>query len=63
VSVKLTLELAKKTGIAEKTAVQTIERIATVAERFGDFVGGLPIGTETLELTAKAVKSNRARLI
>lgn len=57
------LQLASKTGIAERAAAETIERIATVAERFSDFVGDLPIRTGTLGLIEKAVKSNRARLI
>ena len=42
------LQLANKTGIAERAAAETIERIAAVAERFTDFVGDLPIRKETL---------------
>jgi serine/threonine-protein kinase HipA len=57
------LQLANKTGIAERAAAEIIERIATVAEGFSDFVGDLPIRTETLRSIEKAVKSNRARLI
>jgi serine/threonine-protein kinase HipA len=57
------LQLANETGIAERTAVQSIDRIATVAEQFTDFVGDLPIRTETLKLIEKAVKSNRARMV
>ena len=57
------LELANRTGIAERAAARTIERIAAVAEGFSDFVGDIPIRTETLKLIEKAVKSNRARLI
>lgn len=57
------LQLANQTGIPERAATETIERIATVAERFSDFVGDLPIRTETLKLIEKAVKSNRARLL
>jgi serine/threonine-protein kinase HipA len=57
------LQLAKKTDIAERAVAQTIERIATVAENFGDFVGDLPIRIETLKSIEKAVKLNRARLV
>jgi serine/threonine-protein kinase HipA len=58
------LQLASKTGIAERVAAETIERIANVGERFSDFVGDdLPIRKETLEFIEKAVKKNRARLI
>ncbi len=57
------LQLASKADIAERAAAEIIERIATVAERFSDFVGDLPIRTETLKSIAKVVKSNRARLI
>ncbi len=57
------LELAKKNSIAQKTAVQTIEEIADVAEHLSDFVGNLPIRTRTFELMEKTVKSNRIRLI
>jgi serine/threonine-protein kinase HipA len=57
------LLLANKTDIVERTATETIERIATMAERFGDFVDDLPIRKETLKSIKKAVKSNRARLI
>jgi serine/threonine-protein kinase HipA len=57
------LQLANETDIDERIAVQTIDRIATVAEQFTDFVTDLPIRTETLKVIAKAVKSNRARII
>ncbi len=57
------LQLASETGIAERTAVQSIDRIATVAKQFTDFVGELPIRTETLKLIEKAVQSNRARMV
>jgi serine/threonine-protein kinase HipA len=57
------LQLANENGIAERTAVQSIERIATVAEQFTDFVGDLPIRSKTLKLIEKAVKSNRARVV
>ncbi len=57
------LELAKKTGISEKTAVQSIERIADVAKHFSDFVGDLPIRAGTLEVIERAVTFNRARVI
>ena len=57
------LELAQKTGIAEKTAEHTIEQLGAVAERFDEFVDNLPIRTETLDIIEKAVNSNRARLV
>jgi serine/threonine-protein kinase HipA len=57
------LQLANRTGIAERTAVQTIERISGVAERLTDFVGDLPIRAETVRLIEKMVRSNHARLI
>jgi serine/threonine-protein kinase HipA len=57
------LQLANESGIAERTAVQSIDRIATVAEQITDFAGDLPIRTETLKLIEKAVKSNRARMV
>lgn len=56
------LQLAKKTGIAERVAVQTIERITAVSQRFAEFVGDLPIRTETLRMMEKKIKSNSARL-
>ena len=57
------LQLANKTGIPKRAAAETIERIASVAERFCDFVGDLPIRKETLDLIEKAVKLNCSRLI
>ncbi len=57
------LQLANKTGIAERESAETIERIVAVAEGFTDFVGDLPIRTATLKSIEKVVKSNRARLI
>jgi serine/threonine-protein kinase HipA len=57
------LQLANKSGIAERAAAEIIERIATVAEGFSDFASALPIRAETLKLIEKAVKSNRARLV
>jgi serine/threonine-protein kinase HipA len=57
------LELANKTGIEEPLAVQSIERIASVAENFTDFVGEFPIRAETVKFIEKAVKSNCARMI
>lgn len=57
------LELASKTGIAERVAAQTIERIALVAERFADFTGDLPIRNKTLKRIEKELKSNCARMI
>lgn len=56
------LQLARAADIAERTAVQTIERISDVAEGFGDFIGDLRIRTETLKAIEKALKANRARL-
>jgi len=57
------LQLASKTGIAERVATETIERIANVGERFSDFIGDLPIRKKTLALIEKVVKGNCARLI
>jgi serine/threonine-protein kinase HipA len=57
------LQLANETGISERAAVRSIDRIATVAKQFTDFVGDLPIRTETLKLIEKAVKSNRGRMV
>jgi serine/threonine-protein kinase HipA len=57
------LQLANETGISERTAVESINRIATAAEQFTDFVGDLPIRIETLKSIDKAVQSNRARLV
>ena len=57
------LELASKTGVSEKSAAETIERIVTVAAHFTDFVSDLPIKTETLNLIEKSVKANRARFV
>lgn len=57
------LQLANKTDIAEQAAVETIDRIAAVAESFTDFVGDLPIRKETLMSIDRAVKTNRARLM
>lgn len=57
------LQLAKKSGIAQTVAVETIGRTAAVAERLDDFVSELPIRTETLKAIKKAVKSNRERLM
>jgi serine/threonine-protein kinase HipA len=57
------LQLASKTGVTQRAAVETIERTVTVADGFRDFVDDLPIRTETLESIAKTVKSNCARLI
>lgn len=52
------LELAKKTGIAERAAGEAIERITTAAASFSDFAGALPIRTETLNSIENAVKLN-----
>jgi serine/threonine-protein kinase HipA len=57
------LQLADRNGIAKQVAVQTIERIATTAGHFTDFIGDLPIRAETLKVIKKAAKSNCARLI
>ncbi|MBX9667948.1 MAG: type II toxin-antitoxin system HipA family toxin [Candidatus Obscuribacterales bacterium] len=57
------IELAKKTGIPIKTAVQSIERIAIVAEQINDFVDQLPIRPETMDLIGKAVILNRSRVM
>jgi len=57
------LQLANKTGIAEPAAVQSIERIVSVAENFCDFVGDLPIRAETVKFIEKAIKLNCDRLI
>ena len=57
------LQLANKTGIAEPAAVQSIERIVSVAENFSDFVGDLPIRAETVKFIEKAIKLNCNRLI
>jgi serine/threonine-protein kinase HipA len=56
------LQLANETGIAERTAIQSIDRIATVAEQFSDFVGELPIRTETIKRMHKAINLNLARV-
>jgi serine/threonine-protein kinase HipA len=57
------LELASKTGIAERAATEVIERIATVADGFTDFVGDLPIRKETVDMIEKMVQVNRVRLV
>lgn len=57
------LELASKTGIAELAAVESIERIASVAKQFVEFVDDLPISKETVGMIGKMVQENRARLI
>jgi serine/threonine-protein kinase HipA len=57
------LELASKTGIAERAATKAIDQITTVAEGFTDFVGDLPIRKETLTMIDKLVQANRARLL
>lgn len=56
------LQLASKTGIAEPSAVHSIERIAAVASNLSDFASELPIRSATLRTIEKAVKSNCARL-
>lgn len=60
---KTLLQLASKTGIAEPSAVQSIERIVSVAEKFSDFASAFPIRSATLKTIKKAVQSNCARLI
>lgn len=62
-NIKHLLDLARKDDIADKTANQTIDRIATVAEQFCDFAEDWPIRAETLESMAEVVHSNRLRLI
>jgi serine/threonine-protein kinase HipA len=57
------LTLASKTGISERSAAETIERIVMVAEHCTDFACDLPIRKETLELIEKAVRSNSARVV
>lgn len=57
------LELARKTDIAERAAIDVIERTATVAEDFTGFVGELPIRKETIRMIAKMVQANRARVL
>ncbi len=56
------LELAKNNSIAQKVAVQIIDRIAAVAEHFREFAEDLPIRSVTLQLIENSVKSNRTRL-
>lgn len=60
---KTLLELAKKTDISEKTANQVLLQIITVAERFNDFSGDLPIRKKTIERIAKIVHNNCTRLL
>jgi serine/threonine-protein kinase HipA len=57
------LELAKNNSIAEKIAVQTIERMSSVADHLSDFFEEQPIRSDTLRRIESAVKANRARLI
>jgi serine/threonine-protein kinase HipA len=57
------LELAAKTGIKQKVAAQAIDRIATVSESFREFVGGLPVREQTLELVERVVAANRERMV
>ncbi len=56
------LELAKKGGVREKTAVQSIERITEVVGRFDEFTDDLPIRTDTFKKIKDAVHLNRKRL-
>ena len=55
------LELAHKTDVPEKKALSTIDRIASVAERFDEFVEDLPIRARTLKSIKQAVSANLAR--
>lgn len=59
---KQLLELADKTGIKQKVAAKSIDRIAAVSESWHQFVGELPVREKTLELIEKAVAANRKRL-
>lgn len=57
------LRLAKDGGIAEKTAVQVIERLTDVGSTFDSFQEGLPIRKATLKRIKAAIEANRARLL
>ncbi len=57
------LELASKTGITKEAAMEVIERIITVADGFTDFVGDLPIRTQTVKKISAMVEANQERLI
>lgn len=57
------LELAKKGGLTEKVAVDSVERIAEVATRFNDFADEFPIRKGTLKQIEAALNRNRDRLV
>jgi serine/threonine-protein kinase HipA len=56
------LALAKKGGIPEKTAIDSVERIADVATRFNEFTDEFPIRKATIREIGAAVSANQARM-
>jgi len=57
------LELAKKTNLTVKDAEEAIGRVLSVAARFDDFVGELPIRKKSLEKIKEAVQLNIKSLL
>ena len=57
------LELANKTGIKKKDALEAIERIDTHAESIMDLASEFPIRAKTLKLIKKSVQANRERFV
>lgn len=56
------LELAKRGGIPEKIAIDSVERIAEVATRFNEFIDEFPIRKATIEEIKAALSSNQGRM-
>lgn len=57
------LELAKKGGIPEKIAIESVERIAEVATRFNEFTDEFPIRKATIKEIKAAVSLNQGRIV
>lgn len=57
------LQLARMTGIADRDAMQVIERIASVAGQLRRFAQALPILPDTLGLIEREVEANRSRML
>jgi serine/threonine-protein kinase HipA len=56
------MKLASLTEVPERTAKETIERIADVASRFRSFADDLPVEPESLDAMEKVVRANQARM-
>lgn len=56
------IELASKSGVKPKDALESIARVADVSKSIREFVNELPIREQTLKQIEKSVVANRERM-